>query len=183
MGLAVMAAGLSPQVRGSPIAALERVVLQGSIPAGAGKPGTVSPASKSVGVYPRRCGEASITQIVNPPSGVYPRRCGEAARNSPSNVLAQGSIPAGAGKPRPGRRNGAGLRVYPRRCGEAALMEGIITTEQGLSPQVRGSLNRIHDAVRREGSIPAGAGKPSRPSAEPSVPRVYPRRCGEALAA
>ncbi len=50
--------GLSPRVRGSLLRAVIIAVNFGSIPAGAGEPIEIIPASFSVKVYPRGCGGA-----------------------------------------------------------------------------------------------------------------------------
>ena len=48
----------------------------------------------------------------------------------------------------------------------------------GLSPRVRGNLDRVHLNVIRHGSIPACAGEPTRPGGQTRVFTVYPRVCG-----
>ena len=92
-----------------------------------------------------------------------------------------GSIPAGAGKPTAWcsrtRRSG----VYPRGCGETAPPTPGLNEATGLSPRVRGNHDRDGLAADLPGSIPAGAGKPSRPSRMTGWCGVYPRGCGETL--
>ena len=50
----------------------------------------------------------------------------------------------------------------------------------GLSPRVRGSRNIGGGMDKRAGSIPAGAGQPSRHWLARSTGEVYPRGCGAA---
>ena len=91
-----------------------------------------------------------------------------------------GSIPAGAGEPRVLIAALPDMRVYPRRCGGAFRMAADPLRDVGLSPQVRGSLPAPAGYGSAAGSIPAGAGEPSRSLLHPIVDWVYPRRCGGA---
>ena len=50
--------------------------------------------------------------------------------------------------------------VYPRVCGEAILIVYGTEFDTGLSPRVRGSLDRVRARNPLRGSIPACAGKP-----------------------
>ena len=49
---------------------------------------------------------------------------------------------------------------------------------QGLSPRVRGNLQRFAAYARGERSIPASAGEPTPMPCVRSSLRVYPRECG-----
>src|SRR5690606_2693991 len=51
----------------------------------------------------------------------------------------------------------------------------------GLSPQVRGNLDRVEVDDGDGGSIPAGAGEPRKVPVTIVIIRVYPRRCGGTL--
>ena len=173
--------GLSPQVRGSLAGGAIHRLFHGSIPAGAGKPVRLGDRLHRQRVYPRRCGEASLLAVLNHQSlGLSPQ-----VRGSHEGVdgwcLKEGSIPAGAGKPKSASSRFAPRRVYPRRCGEARYTLSRSSNGGGLSPQVRGSPPPLRRGAGWRGSIPAGAGKPTtRPSLR-TTQRVYPRRCGEAL--
>ena len=57
---AIPPAGLSPQVRGSLVREITSRTLRGSIPAGAGEPRIFRRGCDAPGVYPRRCGGASL---------------------------------------------------------------------------------------------------------------------------
>ena len=48
----------------------------------------------------------------------------------------------------------------------------------GLSPRVRGNLNRVQDKANFPGSIPACAGEPLAHGPNEVEERVYPRVCG-----
>ena len=172
--------GLSPQVRGSLDICLVDYLTEGSIPAGAGKPTAYSAASVSPGVYPRRCGEASMACWMSRKTrGLSPQVRGSHSER-PRPRTQPRSIPAGAGKPPGGYEEAIREQVYPRRCGEAVLGPWGTSAGRGLSPQVRGSRNSMTRLALDDGSIPAGAGKPGWNTSLPFVARVYPRRCGEA---
>ena len=172
------ACGLSPRVRGNPEFPAPRRRPGGSIPACAGEPSPARCAARQRRVYPRVCGGThDYVARLTDAEGLSPR-----VRGNPADVGARrpkgGSIPACAGEPRPPCSRPPVRRVYPRVCGGTQRC-GISTARLGgLSPRVRG--NPAHPAPRRRriGSIPACAGEPSRASAAPSGPRVYPRVCG-----
>ena len=94
-----------------------------------------------------------------------------------------GSIPAHAGKPyvMPGLYYLPW--VYPRPCGETKLLRCRSHRGRGLSPPMRGNLDRIDGNEGDHGSIPAHAGKPWCRAPPPGSPRVYPRPCGETTSA
>ena len=88
------------------------------------------------------------------------------------------SIPAYAGEPmrcRPAALAGA---VYPRVCGGTDARRGMGRDAEGLSPRMRGNLNRVLPQSAGNGSIPAYAGEPAMRSLPTSNLRVYPRVCG-----
>ena len=131
-------------------------------------------------VHPRGCGEAADALALPPaPLGPSPR-----VRGSPTVVppldMSQGSIPAGAGKPKPFCSSPPSIRVHPRGCGEARSAFDSATHSGGPSPRVRGSLRRDFIFVVSPRSIPAGAGKPAVLRARRLLHRVHPRGCGEA---
>ena len=70
------------------------------------------------------------------------------------------------------------LRVYPRVCGGTMMPCGDAGLLRGLSPRVRGNLNRgtAQNPYRR--SIPACAGEPVLLFWPTCVRWVYPRVCG-----
>ena len=174
----------------------------GSIPACAGKPSSQCESLALAWVYPRVCGETMIAQ----PSSVRNRGLSPRVRGNhrhPAHIKpSTRSIPACAGKPCSARSRPQSLRVYPRVCGETS-MKGLPTSLiRGLSPRVRGNLDRLDLGPVLRGSIPACAGKPdgasyARTQTPRSIPacagkplsphpphgtlRVYPRVCGETL--
>ena len=66
-------------------------------------------------------------------------------------------------------------------CGGAWRWSLSATETEGLSPRVRGSRHGRLGRQSGEGSIPAGAGEPSRVPIPADHPRVYPRGCGGAV--
>ena len=180
MGHLSSASGLSPRVRGSPFLGRRPAPGHGSIPAGAGEPGSSSGNMTGKWVYPRGCGGAVYAEV----SGGFDVGLSPRVRGSRQVVIAHsarpGSIPAGAGEP--GQRR-AGQRlagVYPRGCGGAITGRRACQFLQGLSPRVRGSRRMARLAQRAQGSIPAGAGEPAISASLVHCKRVYPRGCGGA---
>ena len=134
-----------------------------------------------------------------PPSKVYPRVGGETGasiawpttsnglspRGRGNHALRVGlvrpprSIPAWAGKPRPGRWSTITWRVYPRVGGETTYHSVCAVTAGGLSPRGRGNPVRPQDVVAHLGSIPAWAGKPRCRRRFHRQREVYPRVGGE----
>ena len=153
----------------------------GSIPAGAGEPSSAVRAVSVFGVYPRGCGGAAFNpRITDADAGLSPRVRGSRLDLHRAADRA-GSIPAGAGEPRPLPIGQISAKVYPRGCGGAAQRRGLPAPCQGLSPRVRGSLPRRAAIQHRGGSIPAGAGEPAPVVQHFLQRRVYPRGCGGAL--
>ncbi len=90
------------------------------------------------------------------------------------------SIPAHAGKPITGLRCARALWVYPRPRGEALEIPHEVLMQEGLSPPTRGSRRLLVERQRRQGSIPAHAGKPYLRNLLDHIAEVYPRPRGEA---
>ena len=159
--LEVFAAGLSPQVRGSPRTRIRRCQTRRSIPAGAGEPPPAPPSASPARVYPRRCGGA-VFSVAGGASetGLSPQVRGSRAACLAGGV-APGSIPAGAGEPLTPSVLACAARVYPRRCGGAQVPTREGVSLLGLSPQVRGSPPARRGGASCTGSIPAGAGEPA----------------------
>ena len=178
-GSTMWSSGPSPRVRGNPDRTAGTSSRRGSIPACAGKPtGGCWPRSTRW-VHPRVCGEtrrrSSGVRIVSGPS---PRVRGNRPRSADS-APSRGSIPACAGKPWRMRATRLLPGVHPRVCGETAPAPGAHPRHGGPSPRVRGNQRHRVLRKRRQGSIPACAGKPAGKPAGPCGHRVHPRVCGE----
>ena len=179
---AIKGMGPSPRVRGSQDLDRGEELVDGSIPACAGKPGRRRAGRSPARVHPRVCGEAGELQSVShSPAGPSPRVRGSRAPSGTADG-GEGSIPACAGKPVRDDWSMRAARVHPRVCGEASI--ATITGEPGggPSPRVRGSLHAGAARPPVRGSIPACAGKPARTRSTPRCSRVHPRVCGEAVA-
>ena len=173
--------GLSPRVRGIRGRRRRSGRVAGSIPAGAGNPSSSPPRSTRRRVHPRGCGESEGALGGEQPfEGPSPRVRGihlRAVRHPPQ----AGSIPAGAGNPQGGLKCIISIRVHPRGCGESTRLLVGTAAQKGPSPRVRGIHPDPPKPVRRKGSIPAGAGNPSRAEYSSSDHRVHPRGCGESV--
>ena len=109
--------GLSPRVRGNRVCGARMESAPRSIPACAGEPLRSRGIFFLGGVYPRVCGGTHHWDPdATPERGLSPRVRGNPGRNLLHHVQ-QGSIPACAGEPAPGRSTRPGSKVYPRVCG------------------------------------------------------------------
>ena len=170
--------GLSPRARGNRRAAQEAGDRLGSIPAGAGEPMSCACSARSPGVYPRGRGGTFLNSTSSRRvKGLSPRARGN-RRPQPRAAAKRGSIPAGAGEPIRRPTSPRRARVYPR--GRGGTVSGSVhgSTRPGLSPRARGNRGRSRARDQGHGSIPAGAGEPSRRSCLSARRRVYPRGRG-----
>ena len=191
--------GLSPRVRGNPYFLPAELPQQGSIPACAGEPAAVYPATSAARVYPRVCGGTWPARFCSAmPKGLSPRVRGNPGIGGEFPGIS-GSIPACAGEPvkEANAMNMSG--VYPRVCGgtgsrpkrccaPAGLSPRVRGNRagtgwagrrvDGLSPRVRGNPAAAGDSISSAGSIPACAGEPCTSLPSMSVWPVYPRVCG-----
>ena len=109
--------GLSPRVRGNPVAELHGDARVGPIPACAGQPFLFRSHAASLRAYPRVCGATQTNLLIHvAPLGLSPR-----VRGNPSVVCCAGAfmgpIPACAGQPKKFVTNSPAKRAYPRVCG------------------------------------------------------------------
>ena len=93
----------------------------------------------------------------------------------------RGSIPAHAGEPLAHELRKCLLWVYPRACGGTPEPFHGDGDHEGLSPRMRGNLERCVVRPGLIGSIPAHAGEPFAELLLLLRERVYPRACGGTL--
>ena len=152
-----------------------------SIPAWAGKPWVCSGKAQERRVYPRVGGETRrVDWQVVLQRGLSPRGRGNHG-GSGSGSASGRSIPAWAGKPRQGPTPTGRCRVYPRVGGETARNRHLGEGPAGLSPRGRGNPPCPRPGERRQGSIPAWAGKPHAERLVLHFAEVYPRVGGETV--
>ena len=170
--------GLSPRVRGKPIAASSGAIVARSIPACAGEATAGLPGIRPSAVYPRVCGgSAGLPEPEVQGWGLSPRVRGKPYGLS-LKLFGERSIPACAGEA-DARGAGAGqIRVYPRVCGGSDRPPGSPAPTDGLSPRVRGKRLLAYAPGRGAGSIPACAGEARYRPYGSTFPEVYPRVCG-----
>ena len=170
--------GLSPRVRGNPLAALQGLTQARSIPACAGEPGCGGLDVAGAGVYPRVCG-GTRSRLRNAAiwDGLSPRVRGNQGRRA-AGACAIGSIPACAGEPSSLTPPSRVWGVYPRVCGGTRSSAMKIGQYKGLSPRVRGNRTDGSPRTRPARSIPACAGEPSMYTRAMTSAKVYPRVCG-----
>ncbi len=114
-----------------------------------------------VWVYPRVCGGTVAQQIDDiADDGLSPRVRGNRLLHIPLPLYLR-SIPACAGEPAISLTRSRWPWVYPRVCGGTYWCAGCTLRKGGLSPRVRGNLERRVHRGDKLGSIPACAGEPS----------------------
>ena len=153
-------------------------VPKGLSPACAGEPGHCRVATQEAEVYPRVCGGTMRRWDGRENfQGLSPRVRGNLAKAN-CVISGEGSIPACAGEPATPRPRTTAGRVYPRVCGGTDLGWRHFYLSLGLSPRVRGNLDKNVAALFHQGSIPACAGEPSLIPWLSGTRTVYPRVCG-----
>ncbi len=170
--------GLSPRVRGNPLARPFPLLLSRSIPACAGEPANLRLAPHAHRVYPRVCGGTYLSySAMAIAAGLSPRVRGNRSITACMNPFS-GSIPACAGEPAVAETLKSDWKVYPRVCGETRFPPARLLRLKGLSPRVRGNRGQVVLRVVVGGSIPACAGEPSVGAGRRHFAKVYPRVCG-----
>ena len=171
--------GLPPRGRGNPPEVPMPAQRLGSTPAWAGKPISTLVIPSASKVYPRVGGETTgISPLVAGFGGLPPRGRGNQRRRGGELVYSR-STPAWAGKPIRQVWQHHGMGVYPRVGGETNPKSRPIRLLPGLPPRGRGNRPTRLPPLRRLGSTPAWAGKPSQVSRLLGANRVYPRVGGE----
>ena len=170
--------GLSPRMRGNPVATGAIVGVKGSIPAYAGEPLRQCAGRHPGRVYPRVCGGTTkIAVHGGGQPGLSPRMRGNLCTAAWCSDRMR-SIPAYAGEPRQAIATLRQPGVYPRVCGGTSFAYRQPPSGAGLSPRMRGNQLHLLPQHLQLWSIPAYAGEPR--SRLRSVRRrpVYPRVCG-----
>ena len=129
--------------------------------------------------HPRVCGENSSDRSRQSlVLGSSPRVRGK--RYEPEGGLVRtGLIPACAGKTAATADRFRCRGAHPRVCGENSIIATAMRQLSGSSPRVRGKLGRQISCMRKQGLIPACAGKTNQPTNTSTLPRAHPRVCGE----
>ena len=149
-----------------------------SIPACAGEPLDTTLRYTSAQVYPRVCGGTiRVSSQVSNQCGLSPRVRGNRVEFH-CLVYTPRSIPACAGEPHRSCASTRSAQVYPRVCGGTRYGRPLTPSISGLSPRVRGNLDRKTGALQAQRSIPACAGEPGDPAVISEYMPVYPRVCG-----
>ena len=195
--------GLSPRVRGNPMAKGGNAVSRRSIPARTGGTDHIrtwtNPGRRSI---PARTGEPVPQRAVSHVAKVYPRAYGGTAafafrracenglsprvRGNPAicrlSMSCSRSIPARTGEPSHSRHLPIRDAVYPRAYGGTQRLARLCRQHGGLSPRVRGNQPRDTGLGPLLGSIPARTGEPTAISESGDAPYgLSPARTGEPL--
>ena len=171
--------GSSPLTRGKRVPPQGHGEAEGLIPAHAGKTPRWCPRPRGARVHPRSRRENCMASArVNFSSGSSPLTRGKLATLGYSTAW-RGLIPAHAGKTlwRAGRCSSH--RAHPRSCGENRTSAANMHVIEGSSPLTRGKLHAVCGELRRDGLIPAHAGKTGCPRRTWGREPAHPRSCGE----
>ena len=198
-GRHVLAAGSSPQARGTPTLGSRSRMSGRFIPAGAGNTTRCRDRACPKPVHPRRRGEhacrscrpfaaagsspqARGTRAGSPP-GIWPRGSSPQARGTRIvRGLHRGQhrfIPAGAGNTTATLASVRRCPVHPRRRGEHVDLDALLAGRGGSSPQARGTPAPPGCPGTPDRFIPAGAGNTTRRTGSRAGTPVHPRRRGE----
>ncbi len=154
------------------------LIVQGTIPARAGEPGTGGQRWRRNRDYPRSRGGTSITTIhCKAAWGLSPLARGNLGRTW-RPFRWPGTIPARAGEPDSTSTLHSLTTDYPRSRGGTWVEHGGHFAALGLSPLARGNLARIDDVQTQFGTIPARAGEPVLTPFTSSITWDYPRSRG-----
>ena len=174
----VVAAGSSPQVRGTSSRKACPNQPTGIIPAGAGHFTERGLGACFTGDHPRRCGALENGHGGFPFSGGSSPQVRGTCKPRTGHLRAIRIIPAGAGHLSRTRVTVQTCRDHPRRCGALPIGLVIGVIGKGSSPQVRGTWFFTPVKYEPLGIIPAGAGHFSYEMATGAARLDHPRRCG-----
>ena len=151
--------GSSPRMRGKHGPLRSGDMVEGLIPAHAGKTVVALSSRLQRWAHPRACGENSTRiSMYAKTSGSSPRMRGK--HEAPvEEAPAEGLIPAHAGKTAAQSAAGWIQRAHPRACGENRKSLYDLGLARGSSPRMRGKLPKSAIWRRWGGLIPAHAGK------------------------
>ena len=171
--------GSSPLTRGKLRVARTGQVVDGLIPAHAGKTRSSRCPARATSAHPRsrgRTNEAPSTTVYN--MGSSPLTRGKLERHG-AVAGGAGLIPAHAGKTARGRAPVVYGRAHPRSRGENKRMGIPMCSIRGSSPLTRGKLSGKAAEGPRERLIPAHAGKTPLAARSAACAAAHPRSRGE----
>ena len=151
----------------------------GIIPAYAGNTDILPLSARGYRDHPRVCGEHMMSLRFMPcDPGSSPRMRGTLADHV-TPLRYRGIIPAYAGNTYSAYQTAIAAGDHPRVCGEHFTYRDGLTTLQGSSPRMRGTLNPSTPEIDQTGIIPAYAGNTSWRTVRSRCRRDHPRVCGE----
>ena len=152
--------GLSPRGRGNPMAEVNQVETERSIPAWAGEPSTQDHTQRPDRVYPRVGGGTQRSLVyAQCRNGLSPRGRGNPHHRRFYGAMLR-SIPAWAGEPCLAIISRYVIPVYPRVGGGTSVILAGQIPRPGLSPRGRGNQSPTTQSRSVHRSIPAWAGEP-----------------------
>ena len=171
--------GSSPLTRGKREGGRRHPLVQGLIPAHAGKTNGPAPSPGRGRAHPRSRGEnAPMIVLIWLKAGSSPLTRGKLSPHKRARDFA-GLIPAHAGKTAWSRSRSARSRAHPRSRGENSAVSRVDTLNNGSSPLTRGKLYPFVIQPQYRGLIPAHAGKTKGGAMHRPKGAAHPRSRGE----
>ncbi len=172
-------AGSSPLMRGKRKQGCQVNVVQGLIPAHAGKTRPMRLAGPGRRAHPRSRGEnVKVSVVADTKKGSSPLTRGKPHPRVPHRTR-RGIIPAHAGKTTQNRPGSSSRRDHPRSRGENLRLYGLGAMNEGSSPLTRGKPVPASWLGQVPGIIPAHAGKTPPRTRSPRGAWDHPRSRGE----
>ena len=169
--------GSSPLTRGKRSGRAAKRLVQGIIPAHAGKTFWAGREAARPGDHPRSRGEnAKLEKAAAPAPGSSPLTRG---KHTQPKGTKHGIIPAHAGKTLSRLSMLLRARDHPRSRGENSVGVEVGVEHEGSSPLTRGKPTQMVSALKTGGIIPAHAGKTRTVRLAGSRRRDHPRSRGE----
>ena len=171
--------GSSPLTRGKPAVGVGVGIVEGLIPAHAGKTGPHTRRLATVRAHPRSRGE-NPDNAASTPGEVGSSPLTRGKRKEPWYATpADGLIPAHAGKTRRVSAVALATQAHPRSRGENVFKSGADQMKAGSSPLTRGKPFARKQTRKRSGLIPAHAGKTFARNQQRDRLGAHPRSRGE----
>ena len=153
--------------------------MEGSSPLTRGKRVTATQSLGNGGLIPAHAGKTGGACAASTTAWAHPRSRGENMKKADAEALKQGSSPLTRGKPPPRCPGGPRTRAHPRSRGENAVVSLEYLAPAGSSPLTRGKHQAGSTRRRKDGLIPAHAGKTALVGARCAAGRAHPRSRGE----
>ena len=178
---AILTAGSSPRLRGTPSASRRSPTVRGSSPRLRGTQRHYTLDYSKVTIIPALAGNTEARTVLDTVQTVSSPRLRGTHTGPAVSGRRRGIIPALAGNTRRRSCLWHATWDHPRACGEHSTVAFCASMTTGSSPRLRGTHGSDVHPVVRAGIIPALAGNTQQTNRPLSGNRDHPRACGEHL--